>query len=456
MRIRSKHSIDMLGGSLVKNLWAFAIPLMLSTLLQNLFNAADTIVVGRFAGQLELAAVGATGSLCAMIIGVFNGLSLGSNVLIARYLGAGDHDKVRRAVHTSMALSVVGGLILMVFGYFFSRPLLVMMSTPEDIIDLSALYMRIYFIGAFFSLIYNFGASILRSNGDTKRPLYYLSISGVINVVLNLIFIIQFKMGVAGVALATLISQLFAAILIVLSLMKQTNSTRLYIKQLRLEGKIVWDIIKIGVPAGVQGMMYSLSNIVVQSSINSFGSSAIVAGNSAASNINSFIYMWESAFCQACVTFTSQNIGAGNRKRVKSIMVKTLLLTLAGSLVLSVAVYAFGNFFLGFYTTDAEVIRIGMIRLLYVGLPSVINCIVDVFVSSLRGMGYSLMPTVSMIVGICLTRLIWIWTVFPIYNTLESVFLCYPISWTVASTVLGILWIVGYKKLIKQQPEITA
>ena len=331
MAKHQKQAIDMVNGPLVQNIWRFAVPLMLTNFLQMLFNAADTVIVGRFAGQHALAAVGATGSLCFLLISMFNGLSIGSNVLIARFIGAKEEKNIEKAVHTAITMATFSGLILMVLGYFLSRPMLQMMSTPADIIDLSELYMRIYFASALFGLIYNFGASILRAKGDTKRPLYFLGVSGVTNVALNMLFVIVFKWSVAGVAIATVISQAMACFMVCATLMKEKDATRLNLKKLGINWSMAWNIIKIGVPAGIQGMVFSLSNVVVQSSINSFDSSTIVAGNSAAANIESFVYIGVMAFTQACITFTSQNVGAKNYGRIKQIFQTTMLMTIIAS-----------------------------------------------------------------------------------------------------------------------------
>ena len=444
-----KQSVDMIEGPLLSNIWKFALPLMLTNFLQMLFNAADTVIVGRFAGQQALAAVGATGSLCFLLISLFNGLSVGSNVLIAKLLGAQDHGKVKTAVHTAITMSLISGILLTGLGFFLSRPMLQLMSTPSDIIDLSELYMRIYFVGTIFGISYNFGASILRAKGDTKRPLYYLGISGVVNVMLNMVFVIVFEMSVAGVAIATVISQAMSMILVFRALMKENDSTKLDLKNLGIDKNMAWNIIKIGVPAGIQGMVFSLSNVVVQSSINSFDSSIIVAGNSAAGNIESFVYIGVMAFTQACITFTSQNVGAKNIKRVKEIFKMTMILTILASGTLCLAVWLFGDFFLGFYTSDAAVIEAGMIRMSWVGLYLFINGILDVFVASMRGMGYSALPTIVMIGGICGVRLTWLWTIFPIYRELSVIYMCFPISWTVTSIVQCFFWIRCHKKLLK-------
>ncbi len=447
--LRSR-SVDMVNGPLLQNMLLFSVPLMLTNLLQMMFNAADTVVVGRFAGQQALAAVGSTGSLCGLIISLFNGLSVGSNVLIARYLGSGDHDKIEKSVHTSMTMAMICGVFLTVIGFFASKPMLQMMATPADIIDLSELYMRIYFVGTFFMLIYNFGAAILRSKGDTKRPLFFLCVSGITNMVLNLVFVVVFEMSVAGVALATVISQALAALLVCITLVKEIDSTHLDFKRLGIDGPMALDIIRIGVPAGLQGVVYSISNVVVQSSINSFGSSAIVAGNSAANNVENFVYIGMGAFTQACITFTSQNVGANNLGRVKDIYKQSMFLTVASSVVIGFLAWYFGEFFLGFYTTDAAVIEAGMVRLLWVTMPLVLNGILDVFVCSMRGMGYSSMPTILMLVGICGVRLTWLWTVFPAHRSLDVIYMCYPLSWTVTSAILGILWVRCYRDMMKK------
>ena len=447
--LRSR-SVDMVNGPLLQNMLIFSVPLMLTNLLQMMFNAADTVVVGRFAGQQALAAVGSTGSLCGLIISLFTGLSVGSNVLIARYLGSGDHDKIEKSVHTSMTMAIICGVFLTVIGFFVSKPLLQMMATPADIINLSELYMRIYFVGTFFMLIYNFGSAILRSKGDTKRPLFFLCISGITNMILNIVFVVVFEMSVAGVALATVISQALAAVLVCVTLVKEIDSTHLDFKRLGIDGPMALDIIRIGVPAGLQGVVYSISNVVVQSSINSFGSSAIVAGNSAANNVENFVYIGMGAFTQACITFTSQNVGANNLGRVKDIYKQSMFLTIASSVGIGFLAWYFGEFFLGFYTTDAAVIEAGMVRLLWVTMPLVLNGILDVFVCSMRGMGYSTMPTVLMLVGICGVRLTWLWTVFPAHRTLDVIYMCYPLSWTVTSAILGILWVRCYRDMMKK------
>ena len=448
MKMKSSRTMDMVNGPLLKNIFLFSIPLMLTNFLQMMFNAADTVIVGKFAGQQALAAVGATGSICFLLMSIFNGLSMGSNVIIAQLIGSKNFERIEKAVHTAMTMAAISGACLAVIGGLLSKTLLGLMDTPSDIIDLSALYMRIYFCGVFFMLIYNFGASILRAKGDTQRPLYFLAFSGVLNVCLNLVFVVFFKMSVAGVALATVISNAVAAILVCKALMHETDATHLEIKKLGIVPSVAWDIIRIGVPTGIQGMVFSLSNVVIQSSINSFGSSTIVAGNSAGANIESFVYIGM-VFSQATVTFTSQNIGAGNKKQVKKILLYTLGLSTVFGALLGILVNVFGSTCLGFYTNDVSVIEVGLIRLKYVALFLALNGILDCFVASMRGMGFSSTPTIFMLLGICAVRLCWIAIMFPIYNSLECIYLCYPLSWTITSIVQFIMWTICYKKIQK-------
>ena len=444
------HSIDMVNGPLLKNIFVFAVPLMFTNFLQILFNATDTVIVGKFAGQSALAAVGATGSIVFLLTAIFNGLGMGTNVIIAKLLGSKDDEKISIAVHTSICIAIFGGIFLTFIGIFFSKALLGWMSTPLDIIDLSALYMKIYFSGSVFLLVYNFGSAVLRSKGDTKRPLYFLMVSGALNVALNLLFVIVFKWSVAGVALATVTSQAVSAFFVCFTLLKEKDATRLELKNLRLNHSIAWEIMKIGIPAGIQGMVFSVSNVVIQSSINSFNSSTIVAGNSAAANIEGFVYIGMMAFTQATITFTSQNIGARNYKAIKKILSLTLVLTTVSAFALGFLVWLFGRPLLSLYTNEAAVVEVGMIRLTYVALWLALNGVLDVFVSSLRGMGYSTLPTIIMLIGICGVRLVWIWTIFPMFNSLPWIYLCFPVSWIITSIIQGALWYGAHKTVVRE------
>ena len=438
----------MANGPLLKNIFIFAIPLIFTNILQMLFNSADTIIVGKFAGDQALAAVGATGSIVFLITSLFNGLATGTNVVVARYIGTGNKDKIKDSIHTSIALASAGGVVLTFVGLFFSKLFLQMMDTPSDFIDLSATYMRIYFLGVIFLLLYNFGSAILRSRGDTQRPLYFLMLSGALNVVLNFITIKFMNLSVVGAAAATVASEAVSAFLVLRVLVNEKDSTKLDLRHLYFDKESFLEILRIGIPAGLSGAVFALSNVVIQSSINSFDSTDIVAGNSAGANIENFVYIGYMAFNQATITFTSQCMGAGRLDRIKEIMIKTLILVVIGAVVMGVAVYLSGPLVLTLYTDKPAVSDVGMIRIKYVAALLVFNGILDVFVNSLRGMGSSSLPTILMIIGICGVRLLWIYTMFPLHRTLETIYLCFPLSWIVTSIVEFILWIIVYRKVV--------
>ena len=445
-----RKSMDMANGPLLKNILIFSIPLIFSNILQMFFNSADTIIVGKFAGDKALAAVGSTGSIVFLITSLFNGLATGTNVVVARYIGTGNKDKIKDSVHTSIALATAGGIVLTFIGLFFSKVFLRMMSTPEDFIDLSATYMRIYFMGVIFLLLYNFGSAILRSKGDTQRPLYFLLISGVLNIVLNFITVYFFHLSVIGAASATVASEALSAFLVLNVLFHEEDATRLDMKHLYFDKESILDIMRIGIPAGLSGAVFALSNVVIQSSINSFNSTDVVAGNAAGNNVENYVYIGYMAFTQATITFTSQCMGAGRLDRIKQIMVTTMAMVVVGAIIMGTAVYLAGPFVLRFYTDKPEVVAVGMVRIRLVASLLVLNGILDVFVNSLRGMGVSTLPTVLMVVGICGVRLLWIYTMFPIHHTLESIYLCFPISWAVTSIVEFILWIIVYRRTMAQ------
>lgn len=438
----------MANGPLLKNIFIFAIPLIFTNILQMLFNSADTIIVGKFAGDQALAAVGATGSIVFLITSLFNGLATGTNVIVARYIGTGNKDKIKDSIHTSIALASAGGVVLTFVGLFFSKLFLQMMDTPNDFIDLSATYMRIYFLGVIFLLLYNFGSAILRSRGDTQRPLYFLMLSGALNVVLNFITVKFMNLSVVGAAASTVASEAVSAFLVLRVLVNEKDSTKLDLKHLYFDKESFLEILRIGIPAGLSGAVFALSNVVIQSSINSFDSTDIVAGNSAGANIENFVYIGYMAFNQATITFTSQCMGAGRLDRIKEIMVKTLILVVIGAVVMGFAVYLSGPLVLTLYTDKPAVIDVGMIRIKYVAALLVFNGILDVFVNSLRGMGSSSLPTILMIIGICGVRLLWIYTMFPLHRMLETIYLCFPLSWIVTSIVEFILWIIVYRKVV--------
>ncbi len=445
-----RKSMDMANGPLLKNILIFSIPLIFSNILQMFFNSADTIIVGKFAGDKALAAVGSTGSIVFLITSLFNGLATGTNVVVARYIGTGNKDKIKDSVHTSIALATAGGIVLTFIGLFFSKVFLRMMSTPEDFIDLSATYMRIYFMGVIFLLLYNFGSAILRSKGDTQRPLYFLLISGVLNIVLNFITVYFFHLSVIGAASATVASEALSAFLVLNVLFHEEDATRLDMKHLYFDKESILNIMRIGIPAGLSGAVFALSNVVIQSSINSFNSTDVVAGNAAGNNVENYVYIGYMAFTQATITFTSQCMGAGRFDRIKQIMVTTMAMVVVGAIIMGTAVYLAGPFVLRFYTDKPEVVAVGMVRIRLVASLLVLNGILDVFVNSLRGMGVSTLPTILMVVGICGVRLLWIYTMFPIHHTLESIYLCFPISWAVTSIVEFILWIIVYRRTMAQ------
>ena len=430
----ARYEIDMTHGPILKKLLLFTVPLILSSILQLLFNAADVVVVGRFArqGDLCLAAVGSTGSLTSLIVNMFVGLSVGTNVVVARAWGSGDHKAMEDSVHTSMLVSIVSGVILAVVGVIGARVFLEWMNTPEEVIDLSSLYLRIYFAGMPANMIYNFGSAILRSVGDTRRPLIYLIIAGVLNVILNLFFVIVLHMDVEGVALATIISQAVSAALVVICLMRSEGGLRLTLKKLRIAGNMLKEIARIGLPAGFQGVLFSISNVMIQSSINAFGAT-VMAGSSAAGNLEGFVYVGMNAFHQAAVSFSSQNLGAGEYKRIWRIAVVCQVCVTVVGLLMGVGVWFFGSELLRIYTTSQEVVNAGLVRLSYVCLPYALCGMMDVMTGSLRGIGYSVMPMLVSILGICVFRVAWIATVckLPACSDIDFVYLSYPISWII-------------------------
>ena len=424
------NEIDMTSGPLIPKILAFSIPLMLSGILQLLFNAADIIVVGQFTSAQAMAAVGSTSSLNNLIVNIFVGLSIGSNVLMARFYGAHNQEGTHTLVHTSILLSLIAGLFLVVLGVALAYPLLTLMGTPDDVIDQSVLYMRIVFLGMPALLTYDFGAGILRAIGDTKRPLLYLLISGIINVCLNLFFVIVFGMGVAGVAIATVVSQYVSAFLVIRSMMKTSSSYRLRIKELRMEKEMLLQILRIGLPAGIQSALFNISNVLIQSSINSFGSIAM-AGNTAASNIEGFVYTSMNAVYQASINFTSQNVGAHNTKRITPVLLSCLMIVSIVGISLSTIVEVFDSELLGIYSSDPTVISYGISRLHVVCMTYFLCGLMDTACGSIRGLGYSMAPTIVSLTGACGLRILWICTAFQIDRTLFTLYLSYPVSWLV-------------------------
>ena len=426
--MRKSYEIDMCSGPLLSRILLFAIPLICSGVLQLVFNATDIIVVGRFVSSNAMAAVGSTSSLINLLVNFFIGISVGANVLVARFRGANDFDDAQETVQTALITAVAGGFVLIALGILLARPMLVWMATPGEVIGQAVLYMRVYFIGMPATMLYNFGAAILRAVGDTRRPLYFLTLAGLVNVAGDLLFVLVLDMGVAGVAVATVISQIISATLIVLCLMRQDGMCNVNLRRMKFHRDKFLRIMQVGLPAGLQSVIFNISNVLIQSSINSFGAT-VVAGNTAASNIEGFVYTSMNALYQTSLSFTSQNLGARQFGRIDKILVRCLALVFVIGLVLGNGAHLLGQTLLGIYTGEPEVIAYGMMRL---GVVSVTYCLcgmMDVVAGSVRGLGYSILPMLVSLVGACVFRIIWIFTVFQWKHTLFSLYISYPISW---------------------------
>ena len=449
--MRNKN-VDMLNGPLLGSVITYTIPIILTGILQLLFNAADLIVVGRFCGSTSVAAVGATGSLINLLVNLFMGLSVGAGITTAHAIGAKNDKLISRTVHTAIPTAIICGVFLTVFGVVFAEKILALMATPEAIIELSAVYVRIYFAGILPILLYNFGAAILRAAGDTRSPLIFLTISGVINVLLNVVFVTLIKLDVAGVALATTISQFIACILVILTLMRRTDACRLEIKKLRIYSDSLKRILRMGIPAGIQSSCFALSNVLIQSSLNSFGA-VVVSGASAAGNIEGFVYVTMNAFQQTALNFTGQNSGAGNYKRVRSVIKVCLVSVSVVGIILGGLVFLFAKPLLSIYITDSsEAIRWGILRMSYVCLPYFLCGIMDVSSGAMRGIGAALTPMIITLLGACGFRVLWIYTVFRIekLHTLPVLYISYPISWALTFIALMTTFTIIYKRRIKK------
>jgi len=449
---KKKYSMNMCEGPLFSKIWIFTIPLILSGLLQLLFNAVDMIVAGRYVGKEALAAIGSTSSLINLLTNVFIGLSTAANVLVARFFGSGREDDVQETVHTSVALSFITGVIMTVLGIAVAPKLLVLMGTHESVLPMTTLYTRIYFLGMPVLMLYNFGAAILRAIGDTKRPLYYLTISGAINAICNVIFIVVFHMGVDGVAYATVLSQAISAVLTLRCLMVSEECYRFEFKKLHIYKDKFLQILRLGLPAGFQGSIFSISNVLIQSSVNSFGPD-VMAGNSAASNIEGFVYVTMNTFHVTCLSFVSQNYGKHYFDRIK----KTLLICLGSVTVVGLATgtlaYVFGPQLLSLYANDADkavVIEKGMIRMSIIMFTYFTCGTMDTCVGAIRGLGYSIMPMIVSLLGACAFRVVWIFTIFRAFRSLENLYISYPISWVITTTVHLICFIVVFNKMKKR------
>ncbi len=442
---KNKYEMDMCSGALLPKILLYSLPLMLSGILQLLFNAADVVVVGRFAGNDALAAVGSTSALINLLVNVFIGLSVGANVMVARFFGAGQKKELEEMVHTAILTSLVSGVVLIFLGLLLSRPALALMDTPENVIDQAVLYIRIYFVGMPAMMLYNFGSAILRAVGDTRRPLYFLLAAGVINVILNLVFVIFLGMGVAGVALATIISQTISAVLVLICLMRTEGDYRVSPKKLRIVRDKMLKMVQIGLPAGLQGALFSISNVLIQSSVNSFGSVAM-AGNTAAQNLEGFVYTAMNSLYQTCISFTGQNYGAMQYRRMGKILLICQGCVIAVGFLMGNGVYLAGDTLLKLYSADAEVISYGKLRLLYICTTYALCGMMDVMVGSLRGMGYSIMPMLVSLTGACLFRVVWIMTVFKAYHSLEALYVSYPISWALTFAAHLLCFLIVYRR----------
>ena len=425
---QNKYEIDMCNGSIMDKLISFSLPLMLSGILQLMFNAVDIIVVGRFSGSVALAAVGSTTALINVFTNLFIGISLGANVLAARFFAAGKEKEMSETVHTAITLALISGVIMAFVGLIFSRGALELMDTPEDVIGQSTLYMKIYFLGMPFFMLYNYGAAILRAVGDTKRPLIFLIISGVVNAGLNMILVIVFHLDVEGGAIATVISQLISCVLVLRCLYRSQTSYQLRFSKLKINTAYLKQIFQVGIPAGIQSTVINFSNALLQSSVNSFGSIAM-AGYTAANNIFGFLYMSVNSVTQACMSFTSQNYGVRKYKRMDKVLIDCIIISVVTALTLGCSAYFFGPEILKIYTKDSEVIQCGMEIMAYTTVPYFLCGIMDLFPGALRGMGHSAVPMILSVIGTVGTRIVWIFGIFPNHRSLSVLFISYPASW---------------------------
>ena len=449
----SKYEIDMCNGTIMDKLISFSLPLMLSSILQLMFNAVDIIVVGRFSSSQALAAVGSTTALINIFTNLFIGISLGANVLAARYFAAGRGKEMSEAVHTAITLALISGVIMAFVGVGMSRTALSLMATPPDVIDLSAVYMRIYFMGMPFFMLYNYGAAILRAVGDTKRPLVFLIAAGLTNVALDLLLVIVIPLGVAGVAIGTVASQMISCILVLRCLYKSEGSYQLRFSRLMIRWVYLKRIFQVGIPAGIQSTVINFSNALLQSSVNSFGSTAM-AGYTAANNILGFLYAAVNAVTQACMSFTSQNYSVGKQKRMDRVLLDCMLLSAGVSVVLGVGAYVFGSQILRIYTTETEVIQCGLEILSITTVPYFLCGIMDLIPGALRGMGHSAVPMILSVIGTVGTRIVWIYGFFPQHRSLHFLFISYPGSWIITIAMQAVCFWFVRKKCVKQLQSV--
>lgn len=442
-----KHTVDMTKGSILRHIIAFAIPIMIAGILQNLYNAADMIVVGKFAGKESLAAVGSTGSAINLLVNTFIGLSSATNVIVARKFGAGNKGGVSKAVHTAIAVCICGGIIISILGMIFAKKIMILMDSPSDVINLSTLYMRIYFAGIPVMLIYNFGSAIMRAVGDAKRPTYFLMFSGIINVALNLLFVIVFKMNVAGVAIATVVSQIVAAMLVLRCLIKADDCFRLDIKKIKMHMTEFKEILALGIPAGMQSAMFSLSNVIIQSSINAVGSDAM-AGNSAAVSVEGFVYIALNSFFHATLTFVGQNYGAHDFKRIRKGFLISMAASFCVGVVISTVFSCFSRYLVGIYTDSAGVCDAGVMRMRIICSVYFLCGMMEVATGALRGMGVAVRSMLTCVVGVCLVRAVAVVIGMPFetVSDLKILYYSYPVSWILTTSILTSLFFIILKK----------
>lgn len=446
-----KYEIDMCNGKLFSKIIKCALPVMATSMLQLLYNAVDIIVVGRYVGETALAAVGSTSSLINLIINVFIGISIGASVVVAQGVGARDYNKTSDACHTAVSLSLILGVFLAFFGNILCRPMLIIMGSPDNVIDQATLYMRIYFCGMPAFMLMTYGSALMRTVGDTKRPLLYFSLSGILNVILNLILVLKFNMGVAGVAIATIFSQYVSAVFILFALTHSDGFIKIYIKDLRIVKESLLGMISKGLPAGIQSCIFGMSNVIIQSSINSFGS-VVMAGSSAASNIEGFLYTAQNTFCVMATSFAGQNFGAKKYKRIDKTLIYCLSSVLVVGLSLGLIGYFFGETLLGIYAPgNHEAIAYGMIRFRFILVLYFLCGLMETLTGVIRGIGRSLVPMLISVIGVCGVRIVWVLTVFPQHKTLEMLFVSYPISWAVTMIILFVAYMILRKKLFKKE-----
>lgn len=450
---KNKYEIDMCNGTIMDKLISFSVPLILSGILQLLFNAVDIIVVGRFSGSQALAAVGSTTALINIFTNLFIGISLGANVLAARFYAAQKDKEMSETVHTAIMLALISGVVMLFVGIFFARGALELMGTPDDVIGQSTLYMRIYFAGMPFFMLYNYGAAILRAVGDTKRPLLFLIVSGIVNACLNLFLVIAFHLGVAGVAIATVTAQGISCALVLRCLQRSQASYQLRFRDLKIRGCYVQQIFQVGLPAGIQSTVINFSNALLQSSVNSFGSIAM-AGYTAANNLFGFLYVSTNSITQACMSFTSQNYGVGKWKRMDRVLFDCIILSVAVMLILGGGMYFFGPEVLKIYTTNPRVISCGMEVLTYTTLTYFLCGIMDLLPGALRGMGYSSVPMILSIIGTVGTRIAWIFGIFPNHRSLDILFISYPVSWMI-TIVLQVICFYFVRRKVHARPGVS-